>query len=83
MWSYGNDLSPHFRTNYSESQALGLGKQSGKATHSGKGGVSLRGRQREAGLYGLEASALMSLLIVLEREKRSPNSFSAERWFES
>lgn len=64
MWSYRNDLSPRFRTNYSESQALGLGKQRWVAAHSGEGYLSLWGRRREAGLYSLEASALMSLLIV-------------------
>lgn len=42
----------------------GLGKQRWMATHSGEGCSSLWGRRREAGLYSLEASALMSLLIV-------------------
>lgn len=42
----------------------GLGKQRWMATHAGEGCSSSWGRRREAGLYSLEASALMSLLIV-------------------
>lgn len=38
-------LSPHFRTNYSESQALGLGKQRWTATHAGEVGGGERALQ--------------------------------------
>lgn len=66
VWSYGNDL---FVTTFQNKRLKshrhwGLGKQRWMATHSGEGCSSLWGRRREAGLYSLEASALMSLLIV-------------------